>query len=411
LFLPGYYLCDGDNDCDDGSDEYQEFCMQKWSEEEYGRYGCVGADRPDRIMGDIMQTFIRRRTDFMDQIVALGKGKVDVSLSGARLSGSVTTDFQSVLNKIRQDFSQNTKGHLIIKIDDFTAKLKINGDFTVAWKAFKTLFDYRSLRRMEFNDILDLFDGFLTNIDQSISGNVDATYKKVKSLAKWIFANLESCRGPPSDCQWTSYIGERINLEAKLKVNVGEDNAAEMTFTGEATEAAKTFVQNGMLAAINGNVEFCQDRKCSRVMLCNTDLCNKFEPQQWETVHEYDCPAEQWRNQQGGCQDCECSKSGSTGNECNKQTGQCNCKPGVIGKNCGSCPPQSIFFVNESLKLQQSSSFTPKGLFENEDEFNQYERPNWLDQFDYNEGCFSCHSIQECKTSEKIGCPSVCRNL
>ena len=76
----------------------------------------------------------------------------------------------------------------------------------MAWKAFKTLFDYRSLRRMEFNDILDLFDGFLTNIDQSISGNVDATYKKVKSLAKWIFANLESCRGPPSDCQWTSYM-------------------------------------------------------------------------------------------------------------------------------------------------------------------------------------------------------------
>ena len=103
--------------------------MQKWSEEEYGRYGCVGADRPDRILDDIMQTFIRRRTDFMDQIVALGKGKVDVSLSGARLSGSATTDFQSVLNKIRQDFSQNTKGHLIIKIDDFTAKVRRMIDF------------------------------------------------------------------------------------------------------------------------------------------------------------------------------------------------------------------------------------------------------------------------------------------
>ena len=94
--------------------------------------------------------------------------------------------------------------------------------------------------------------------------------------------------------------GERINLDAKLNVNVGENNAAEMTFTGEATEAVKTFFQNGMFAALNGNVEFCQDRKCSRVMLCNTDLCNKFEPQQWQTVHEYDCPAEQWRNQQGG---------------------------------------------------------------------------------------------------------------
>ena len=85
-----------------------------------------------------------------------------------------------------------------------------------------------------------------------------------------------------------------------MKLSVGEDNAAEMTFTGEASEAAKTFIENGMFASLNGNLEFCQDRKCNRAMLCNTDLCNKFEPQQWETVHEYDCPAEQWRNEQGG---------------------------------------------------------------------------------------------------------------
>ena len=71
-----------------------------------------------------MGNFYRRRTEFMEQIFAFGKGKVDVSLSGAHLTGSCTTDFKSVLNKIRQELPQEVKGHLIIKIDDFTAKVK-----------------------------------------------------------------------------------------------------------------------------------------------------------------------------------------------------------------------------------------------------------------------------------------------
>ena len=92
-------------------------------------------------------------------------------------------------------------------------------------------------------------------------------------------------------------------------------------------------------------------------------------------------------NSISGCQDCQCSKSGSIGNECNQETGQCSCKPGLIGRKCDKCPPKSIRFV--------------KG---DDDKENQ----KWLYQFDYEEGCFSCLSIQECNSTDQKGCPDPC---
>ena len=41
---------------------------------------------------------------------------------------------------------------------------------------------------------------------------------------------------------------------------------------------------------------------------------------------------------------------------------------------------------------------------------DQSEKPEWIDQFDYEEGCFSCLSIQECKTFDQKGCPAACLN-
>ena len=111
-----------------------------------------------------------------------------------------------------------------------------------------------------------------------------------------------------------------------------------------------------------------------------------------------------------GCQDCQCSKSGSTDNECNQETGQCNCKPGLIGKECGKCPPLSIRHVKNDIE-------TPEDLNENKDCLDslfcdpqsvELDRPEWLNQFDYEEGCFSCLSIQECKIPGQNGCPPAC---
>ena len=111
-----------------------------------------------------------------------------------------------------------------------------------------------------------------------------------------------------------------------------------------------------------------------------------------------------------GCQDCQCSTSGSTSNECNQETGQCNCKPGLIGKKCDKCPPKSIRYVKNDIE-------TPRDFNENQEDCLfcvsqdiESDRPEWLNQFDYDEGCFSCLSIQECKTFEQKECPAACHN-
>ena len=40
-----------------------------------------------------------------------------------------------------------------------------------------------------------------------------------------------------------------------MKLSVGDDISADIEFNGEATEAAKTFVNNGYLEALNGKIE------------------------------------------------------------------------------------------------------------------------------------------------------------
>ena len=91
--------------------------------------------------------------------------------------------------------------------------------------------------------------------------------------------------------------GETLNVDAKLKLNVGRDNVADITLTGEATEAIKDFFNNGYVSALNGNMEFCNDEKCSRLLLCNTDLCNTYEPSEWKVSKvAHDCPAGEYTN-------------------------------------------------------------------------------------------------------------------
>ena len=64
--------------------------------------------------------------------------------------------------------------------------------------------------------------------------------------------------------------GEKIKVEAKLKLSVGDDNSADIEFNGEATdhhEAAKTFANNGNLEALNVKIEICVDKECNQTKL------------------------------------------------------------------------------------------------------------------------------------------------
>lgn len=39
----------------------------------------------------------------------------------------------------------------------------------------------------------------------------------------------------------------------------------------------------------------------------------------------------------GSCRPCDCNVEGRASDECDSITGQCNCKPGVVGKQCSQC--------------------------------------------------------------------------
>ena len=40
-----------------------------------------------------------------------------------------------------------------------------------------------------------------------------------------------------------------------------------------------------------------------------------------------------------GAQSCDCDKQGSTSLNCNPKGGQCECRPGVTGRQCDQCKP------------------------------------------------------------------------
>lgn len=43
------------------------------------------------------------------------------------------------------------------------------------------------------------------------------------------------------------------------------------------------------------------------------------------------------RQLNGTCVPCNCNKYGIISDECHEETGQCNCKPGITGKDCSIC--------------------------------------------------------------------------
>ena len=72
-----------------------------------------------------------------------------------------------------------------------------------AYNAFLTLNDIPPWR-MEFDQVMNALDGTFGIIDQSISGDLGAMYKKVSPFAKWIYNTLNQ-RRRFSELDWNTY--------------------------------------------------------------------------------------------------------------------------------------------------------------------------------------------------------------
>ena len=69
--------------------------------------------------------------------------------------------------------------------------MKLTGDFASAYHAFETL-NNRPYWRLSLDEVLDALDGSFGIIEQSISGDLGAMYKKVSPFAKWIYEVIRS---------------------------------------------------------------------------------------------------------------------------------------------------------------------------------------------------------------------------
>ena len=84
----------------------------------------------------------------------------------------------------------------------------MTGDFTSLFKTFTKLMSPPPQHYTDqeiFFEFLDLFDGPFHIIEQSIIGDVKATYKKIKPFMKWMYVNMENQSGPDEDYEWSTY--------------------------------------------------------------------------------------------------------------------------------------------------------------------------------------------------------------
>ena len=95
----------------------------------------------------------------------------------------------------------------------------MTGDVTSSYKAFERLstlpietlnplFLVSNYDADEVFEMFELFDGPMGIVEQSIKGDVRATYKKLKPLMKWIFINVEGMNRAwreDEEYEWSTY--------------------------------------------------------------------------------------------------------------------------------------------------------------------------------------------------------------
>ena len=63
------------------------------------------------------------------------------------------------------------------------------------------------------------------------------------------------------------------------------------------------------------------------------------------------CPATYWNVASGnGCEKCKCNSIGSVDEFCDLNSGQCNCKKGVAGRQCELCATGHYQFSKNGCK-------------------------------------------------------------
>merc|ERR1712130_674577 len=120
------------------------------------------------------------------------------------------------------------------------------------------------------------------------------------------------------------------------------------------------------------------------------------------------CMADHWGfdvHGASGCVACDCSE-GSEYTQCDQETGQCVCKPGVRGQKCESCGCNTDFAIGGSCDQETGQCVClPKVIGQNCDGcppnhvliMNETRAiiPDWKRPFNYAEGCFPCSSCIE----------------
>jgi hypothetical protein len=98
----------------------------RWSNEEFGRYGCLG-DGQD-LLGFFRKLVSGNRNygppgSLLDQLISKTKAKVDVSMPGAKLVGTGSTNFKTLLDETLLDDLQEVNIDLVAKVDKVSMKV------------------------------------------------------------------------------------------------------------------------------------------------------------------------------------------------------------------------------------------------------------------------------------------------
>ena len=98
------------------------FSAARWSNEEFGRYGCLGYGTD---LGAFFEKLVagNRNGNLLDELISKTKAKGDISMSGVKLVGTGSTNFKTLLDETLLDDLQEVNIDLVAKIDKVLFKV------------------------------------------------------------------------------------------------------------------------------------------------------------------------------------------------------------------------------------------------------------------------------------------------